>query len=92
MPVHAAMLAAGAEVLDAPADYADQPGYAAFYADLGWSEARGYEPHSNREVGMARRRSVRRRRRRPITATKRKRPTDCKQPRGAFVDTVRISI
>jgi hypothetical protein len=25
--VHAAMLAAGAEVLDAPADYSGQPGY-----------------------------------------------------------------
>lgn len=36
--VHRAMLAAGAEVLDAPADYGGQPGYtpgyyAAFYAD-----------------------------------------------------------
>ena len=51
--VHAAMLAAGAEVLDAPADYSGQPGYgqgyyAAFYADPdGMKVEVVYEPHSN---------------------------------------------
>ena len=51
--VHAAMLDAGAEVLDAPADYSGQPGYgegyyAAFYADPdGLKLEVVYEPHSN---------------------------------------------
>jgi catechol 2,3-dioxygenase-like lactoylglutathione lyase family enzyme len=51
--VHAAMLAAGAEVLDVPADYSGQPGYghgyyAAFYADPdGVKVEVVYEPHSN---------------------------------------------
>ena len=51
--VHAAMLAAGAEVLDAPADYTGRPGYgdgyfAAFYADPdGVKLEVVYEPHSN---------------------------------------------
>jgi glyoxylase I family protein len=46
--VHAAMLDAGAEVLDAPADYSGQPGYgAAFYADPdGLKLEVVYEPHS----------------------------------------------
>jgi len=48
MPVHAAMLAAGAAVLDAPADYSDQPGYAAFYAHPdGVKLEVVYEPYSN---------------------------------------------
>jgi catechol 2,3-dioxygenase-like lactoylglutathione lyase family enzyme len=51
--VHVAMLAAGAEVLDAPADYSGQPGYgqgyyAAFYADPdGVKLEVVYELHSN---------------------------------------------
>ena len=51
--VHAAMLAAGAEVLDTPADYSGQPGYsqgyyAAFYTDPdGVKLEIVYEPHSN---------------------------------------------
>jgi catechol 2,3-dioxygenase-like lactoylglutathione lyase family enzyme len=52
--VHAAMLAVGTEVLDAPADYSGQPGYgqgyyAAFYADPdGVKVEVVYEPDSNR--------------------------------------------
>ena len=51
--VHAVMLAAGAEVLDAPADYSGRPGYnpgyyAAFYSDPdGVKLEVVYEPHSN---------------------------------------------
>lgn len=51
--VHAVMLAAGAEVLDAPADYSGRPGYAqgyfaAFYADPdGVKLEVVYEPRSN---------------------------------------------
>jgi glyoxylase I family protein len=51
--VHAAMLAAGAEVLDPPADYSGRPGYrdgyyAAFYADPdGVKLEVVYEPCSN---------------------------------------------
>ena len=51
--VHAAMLAAGAEVSDPPADYSGRPGYsqgyyAAFYADPdGVKLEVVYEPHSN---------------------------------------------
>jgi glyoxylase I family protein len=51
--VHAAMLAAGAEVLDGPAGYSGRPGYGqgyypAFYADPdGVKLEVVYEPHSN---------------------------------------------
>jgi glyoxylase I family protein len=51
--VHTVMLAAGAEVLDPPADYSGRPGYgqghyAAFYADPdGVKLDVVYEPHSN---------------------------------------------
>ena len=51
--IHGVMLAAGAEILDAPADYSGRPGYspgyyAAFYADPDGAKLEVvYEPHTN---------------------------------------------